>query len=208
MSTTLPLTFPATFSGEAGGGGGGNTLAQLDEQMKLAGENREQRRALKRSKPIFRCWKNNIDGSPGALYAGRANYRDVVEYEFPMKKNFSSTGRMLLRADHPLAKWGMTIPNTPSECKNVLITVDLYGGRWRWSGLMHHWDIETRDGVDYFTMSFNDDLQFLTFMLAPPNPLLPIPVFQFPRDWPMFGPSAWSISTLILLQLVRLEGNL
>lgn len=185
-----------------------HTLADLDEQMKVAGENRAHRRALKRSKPIFRCWKNKVDGSPGAVSAGRANYRDVVEYEFPMKKNFSSAGRLVLRADHPLAQYAMTVPNTPQECKNILITVDLYGGRWRWSGLLHHWDIETRDGVDYFAMSFNDDLQFLTFMLAPPNPLLPIPIFQFPRDWPMFGPSVWCISTLILLQLIRLNGNL
>lgn len=185
-----------------------HTLDDLEEAMKEAGENRTYRRALKKSKPVMRFWKNQPGLEVGAVSQGRVNYRDVQEYEFPMKKNFSSAGRMVIRADHPIAKWGMTIPNDPHECKNVLITVDLYGGRWRWSGLLHHWDVETRDGVDYFTMSFNDDLQFLTFMLAPPNPLLPIPVFQFPRDWPMFGPSVWSISTLILLQLVRLEGNL
>lgn len=185
-----------------------HTLADLDERMKEAGENRAYRRALKGSKPVMRFWKNQPGLAVGAVSQGRVNYRDVQEYEFPMKRNFSSAGRMAIRADHPIAKWGMTIPNDPHECKNVLITVDLYGGRWRWSGLLHHWDIETREGVDYFTMSFNDDLQFLTFMLAPPNPLLPIPIFQFPRDWPMFGPSVWCISTLILLQLVRLEGNL
>ncbi|HJT90964.1 MAG TPA: hypothetical protein VJ777_03345 [Mycobacterium sp.] len=185
-----------------------HTLVDLEEQMKLAGENRAHRRMLKRSAPLMRCWKNQRNGQPGAVYAGRANHRDVIEYEFPMKKNFSATGRLKLRADHPIAKWVMRVPNTPQECKNVLITVDLYGGRWRWSGLLHHWDLETSDGADYLTLSFNDDLQFLQFMLAPPNPLLPIPIFQFPREWPMFGPGAWCISTLILLQLIRIEGNL
>src|SRR5690606_35850467 len=53
-----------------------------------------------------------------------------------------------------------------------------------------------------------DDLQFLQFMLGPPNPLLPIPIFQFPRVLPIFGPAKWSISFLILLNLIRLNGNL
>lgn len=185
-----------------------HTLADLDKQMVLANENRAYRRALKRSAPLMRCWKNQNDGSEGAISQGRINHRDSVEYEFPSKKNFSASGRVVLRADHHIARWVMTVPNTPTECKNVLITVDLYGGKWRWSGLLHHWDLETRDGVDYLTMSFNDDLQFLQFMLAPPNPLLPLYIFQFPRSWPMFGPAKWTVSTLILLQLIRLEGNL
>lgn len=184
------------------------TLEHLDERMQLARENRAYRRKLKMSSPLMRCWKNNPDGSPGALSIGRINHRDVDEYEFPMKKNISSAGRLVMRADHYVAQYIMSNPNTPDECKNVLITIDLYGGQWRWSGLLHHWDIETRDGVDYITLSFNDDLQFLQFMLVPPNPVLPLYVFQFPREWPMFGPSRWTISTLILLQLVRLEGNL
>lgn len=187
---------------------GARTLAELDERMKLAGENRAMRRSLKKSAPTMRFWKNKSNGDAGAVYSGRIHRRDTNEYEFPMKKNFSSAGRVVVRADHYVAKWVQRVPNTPTECKNILITVDLYGGRWRWSGLLHHWDLETRDGVDYLTMSFNDDLQFVQFMLAPPNPLLPISIFQFPREWPMFGPSVWCISTLILLQLIRLEGNL
>jgi len=185
-----------------------HTLEMLDERMAMANENRAYRRALKKSAPLMRCWKNNPTGEPGALGIGRINHRDVDEYEFPMKKNISSAGRIVMRADHYVARYIMANPNTPEECKNVLITVDLYGGRWRWSGLLHHWDIETREGVDYITLSFNDDLQFLQFMLVPPNPVLPLYIFQFPREWPMFGPGKWTVSTLILLQLIRLEGNL
>ena len=185
-----------------------HTLEMLDERMKMAGENRAYRRALKQSAPMLRVWKNNPNGDAGALSVGRINHRDTGEYEFPMKKNISAAGRVVMRADHYVARYIMSNPNSPEECKNVLITVDLYGGRWRWSGLLHHWDIETREGVDYITLSFNDDLQFLQFMLVPPNPLLPLYIFQFPREWPMFGPGVWTISTLILLQLIRLEGNL
>jgi hypothetical protein len=73
---------------------------------------------------------------------------------------------------------------------------------------VHHWTVETKDGVDYLTANFNDDMQVLQFLLGPPNPLLPIPVFQAPRDWFQFGPRVWTCSTFLLLNIIRKEGNL
>ena len=63
----------------------GHTLADLDERMKLAGENRAFRRALKKSAPLMRCWKmvasneNSCEGwmrypiSPACVPRQRAN---------------------------------------------------------------------------------------------------------------------------------------
>lgn len=185
------------------------TLADLELAQPAIQEHRRRKRALKNAMPSVRLWVNPPGGETGdgLLYLGRVDLRDCDEYEFPFKNNESSAGHFKLRADHYLAKKIASIPNDPNSCKNVIITIDLYGGMLRWSGLMHHWGVATPEGSDYITASFNDDLQFLDFMLAPPNPALPIPIFQFPRDWPMFGPARWCVATLILMQIIRLEGH-
>lgn len=184
------------------------TLDGLAQRMVLCKENRATRRALKGASPTIKVYQNNAVTDPGITYRGRIDVRDTGDYEFPMRKNFSETGKIMFRATHYLAKWIATNPNDPNQLKNIVFIIDMYGGRWRWSGLLHHYQLETREGCDYLTLSINDDLQFLQFMLAPPNPALPIYLFQFPRVWPMFGPSKWCISTLILLQIIRLEGHL
>lgn len=181
--------------------------ATLERTRETTIELRRQRRAIKLAKPQVYIYKNNPDGSAGVLYQGRLNVRECTKYEFPQKDNISATGYVEMRAAHYLARFIATIPNNPDECKNVIIRVDMYGGAWRWSGLMHHWDLETRDGVDYLMATFQDDLQFLSFMLGPPNPAIPIPLFQFPRDFFLFAPARWSVSVFILAQIIRLEGH-
>lgn len=184
-----------------------NLALTLERTREVTTELRRERKAIKQAKPQIYIYKNDPDGNPGLIHQGRLNIRECTKYEFPQKDNVSSPGWFETRASHHIARFIATIPNNPEECKNVVIRVDMYGGRWRWTGLMHHWDVETRDGVDYLMATFNDDLQFLQFMLGPPNPALPIPLFQFPRDFFLFGPSAWCISTFILLQIIRLEGH-
>jgi hypothetical protein len=112
-----------------------------------------------------------------------------------------------IRDDHYVAEFLKKLPNDKSYKKNVLITVDFYGGKKRWSGLLDKWNIRTRDSIKYFEMTFNDDLTYLQYLLAPPNPLLPIPVFQFPRIFALSGPAKWCVSTTILLNVLRNEGN-
>ncbi|OCB42141.1 hypothetical protein A5721_28950, partial [Mycobacterium vulneris] len=114
-----------------------------------------------------------------------------------------SAGQFTVRATHHLAKMIARIPNNPEECKNVIIRVDRYGGAFRWTGMMHHWKAFTKDGVDYLTAWFNDDKQVAQFTLGPPNPLLPIPLFQGPRDWFQFGPGIWTCSSFFWLNIVR-----
>lgn len=174
----------------------------------ITAEHRRARAAIKQAKPIMSIYKNQPDGSAGAIHCGRVHYRECTKYQWPEKKNVSSQGYFSIRASHYLAKFIVNIPNNPDECKNYIIRVDMYDGKWRWTGLGHHWAAETRDGVDVITFYFNHDMQFLQYLIAPPNPVLPLDIFQFPRVWPEFGPSIWCISILILLNLIRKEGNL
>ncbi|MGK2881089.1 MAG: hypothetical protein ACSLE6_09945 [Mycobacterium sp.] len=185
-----------------------NLAPTLERTRQSVAETRRRRKAIQRAKPKIFLYKNNPDGSPGVVFRGRINFRELTKHKFPDVKNVSSAGMLEIRADHYLAKWILTVPNDPDECKNILIRIDMYGGRKRWTGLMHHWDLETRDGVDYLTANFNDDMQFLQFMLCPPNPLLPIPIFQFPRDfWMGPVPTCWGIAATMELNLLRLEGH-
>jgi|694.fasta_scaffold26233_5 hypothetical protein len=204
-TSTFPFTLPVGLEGEEDG----LKLKQLDAARPRIQEHLHRKRSLKKAMPKVRLWINPPNGETddGLIYLGQIDLTDSDNYEFPWKNNRSSSGVISVRAGHYLAKKIASIPNDPASCKNVIVTVDMYGGALRWSGLMHHWDVETREGSDYITATFNDDLQFLDFMLAPPNPALPLPIFQFPRVHFLFGPARWCVSTLILEQIIRLEGH-
>ncbi|WP_052313666.1 Gp37-like protein [Nocardia thailandica] len=169
---------------------------------------REQHREMRAAKPLIRLWANRPDGAPGLVLRGIA--ADNMAGQFPFRKNsFGTGGTLKLRLDHHLARWIVRVPNDATAKKNIVITVDFMGGKLRWSGLLKSWKV-IRDsaGIRYLETTWIDDLQFLQFMLGPPNPLLPIPLFQFPRVLPIFGPAKWAISMLILINLIRLNGNL
>lgn len=183
-------------------------LATLQRTRSITDEYRRQYSTMQRALTEIRIYTNRADGSPGLVCRGRLNVMDCVKHQFPRRNNTSAQGFFTVRAGHYLAKLIATIPNDPDECKNVVIRVDRYGGAWRWTGMMHHWDVETRDGVDYLTATFNDDLQVLQFLLCPPNPALPIPVFQFPRDFFLYCPSAWGAAVVAWINVGRQEGNL
>jgi hypothetical protein len=180
-------------------------LQQIDWQVE---DWRASLLARSHARPWIRLWRNKADGSEGLEYYGRIAYDDNLKGSFPFKKNTSTQGVIELRVDHYIAKWLRTIPNDSEAKKNVVITVDFFGGDMRWSGLLHHHAIKMRDGLHYMEVTFNDDLQFLQFLLGPPNPILPIPVFQFPRVLPIVGPAKWACSIMILMNLIRVEGNL
>lgn len=169
---------------------------------------RQQLDFMRRAKPIITFYRNKADGSPGLEYYGRVAYQDTIRASFPFKKNVSTQGVLELRYDHYISEWLRDVPNDPAQCKNIVIRVDFFGGKLRWTGLLHHHASKMRDGMHYMEFTFNDDLQFLQFLLGPPNPALPIPVFQWPRVLPILGPAKWACSTMILINLIRVEGNL
>lgn len=163
--------------------------------------------AMRRAAPLPRLWTNRPDGSAGLILMGAA--KDSIAGGFPFKRNqFGTTGTLRLRLDHYLAKWLISIPDDPDAKKNVVITVDHYGGAVRWSGILKYFKAVKKNGLWYLEVTFIDDLQYMQYLLGAPNPLLPIPIFQFPRVLPIFGPAKWAISMMILLNIIRVEGNL
>ncbi|AHH20861.1 putative bacteriophage protein [Nocardia nova SH22a] len=168
---------------------------------------RDALNAMRRARPLPRLWTNKKDGSPGLELMGSAE--DSITGAFPFKRNqFGTSGTLTIRLDHYLAKWLISIPDDPEAKKNVVITVDHYGGKVRWSGLLKYFKAVKKNGLWYLEVTFIDDLQYLQFLLGAPNPVLPISIFQFPRVLPIFGPAKWAISMMILLNLIRIEGNL
>lgn len=181
-------------------------LSDIDTSVELW---REELLMLRRAKPMITFYRNPEDAADvGLEYFGRVAYQDTIRASFPFKKNVSAAGTMELRFDHYISEWLRTIPNDPNARKNIVIRVDFFGGRLRWTGLLSNHAVKMRDGMHYMELNFMDDLQFLQFLLGPPNPLLPIPVFQWPRVLPIFGPAKWACSIMILLNLIRKEGNL
>lgn len=207
LGREFPYTFPFALGGTPPPPPQRST--RLDE-ISAACEDWRRRLEIKRDqKPYIRLWRNKDNGDPGLEYVGRIHYDDTIRASFPFRKNESSTGVIELRTDHYISEFIRDVVADPDTKKNLVISVDFYGGEMRWSGLLHHHAIKiTEDGLHYHEISFNDDLQFLQFLLGPPNPVLPIPIFQFPRVFPMVGPAKWAISVMILLNLIRVEGNL
>lgn len=182
------------------------TLADIPRLQAQCDEIRAEHDLLRRTAPFIRLWMNKPDGAVGLVLRGIV--ADSVSGKFPWKKNTPEQGTLRLRLDHYLARWLVSIPDDPNAKKNVVITVDHMGGAKRWSGLLKNWNVvRDANGIRYLDVVFVDDLQFLQFMLGPPNPALPIPIFQFPRVLPIFGPSKWAISIMILINLMRLNGH-
>lgn len=184
------------------------TLAEIADINTSVEDWRQQLTWLRQAKPMITFHRNKEDGAPGLEYYGRVAYQDTIKASFPFKKNVSAQGVLELRFDHYVSEWMRSIPDDPHARKNIVIRIDFFGGKLRWTGLLHHHAVKTRDGMRYMELTFNDDLQFLQFLLGPPNPALPIPVFQWPRVLPILGPAKWSCSIMILLNLIRREGNL
>lgn len=184
---------------------------RLAASMATTTEIRRQRKALQRAQTVISIYRNpradGSEGPAGLVPVGRISQFDAVKHNFDQAGNVSKSGLVELRTSHWIAKFIASVPNTPGECKNIVIRVDKFGGKWRWTGLMHHWQVYTRDGCDYLLASFNDDMQTVQFICAPPNPLLPLDSFQFPRDWPEWGPLCWAIGLLIFLQLCRKQAS-
>src|SRR5690606_36413164 len=99
---------------------------------------RDQLSLLRKAKPTITFYHNKEDGSPGLQYYGRVAYQDTLKASFPFKKNVSTQGILELRIDHYISEWLRRVPNDPNAKKNVVIRVDFFGGKLRWTGLLHH----------------------------------------------------------------------
>ena len=187
----------------------GANQAKLNAASDFCDEWRQTLLNKRKEKPYLRIWKNKDDGARGLEYVGRIHYDDTIRASFPFRKNESTQGVLEIRTDHYISKWIREVAISDEAKKNIVISVDFYGGEMRWSGLLRSHSVKVgEDGVRYHELTFNDDLQFLQYLLCPPNPALPINIFQFPRVFTIIGPAKWAISTMILLNLLRGEGTL
>jgi len=198
--STLPVVLPFSLESLR------NT--QLDDVATNVGAWQDQLNFMRRAKPMISFYRNRTGGEAGLEYYGRVSYQDTIRASFPFKKNVSAQGILELRFDHYISEWMRSIPNDDTARKNIVVRVDFFGGKLRWTGLLHHHAVKTRDGMRYMELTFNDDLQFLQFLLGPPNPALPLEIFQWPRVLPIVGPAKWACSIMVLINLIRVEGNL
>lgn len=199
MPSVVPFQLPVNLSG-------GTRITELDQISDQAEDWRNQLSFIRKAKPMITFYRNREDGSSGLEYFGRVAYQDTIKASFPFKKNVSTQAVLELRYDHYISEWLRSVPNDPEHKKNIVVRVDFFGGKLRWTGLLHHHAAKMRDGMRYMEFTFNDDLQFLQFLLGPPNPALPIPVLQWPRVLPILGPAKWACSIMVLLNLIRVEG--
>jgi hypothetical protein len=199
LPSVVPFQLPVNLSG-------GTRITELDQISDQAEDWRNQLSFIRKAKPMITFYRNREDGSSGLEYFGRVAYQDTIKASFPFKKNVSTQAVLELRYDHYISEWLRSVPNDPEHKKNIVVRVDFFGGKLRWTGLLHHHAAKMRDGMRYMEFTFNDDLQFLQFLLGPPNPALPIPVLQWPRVLPILGPAKWACSIMVLLNLIRVEG--
>lgn len=170
---------------------------------------RQKHRDMAMTAPYIRLWYNDPNDTKGLMLKGIL--RDAIKGQFQTLKNKPGSGTLQLRADHWMAQWIVKLPAQARDGvkQNVVITVETMGGANRWSGIMKFWKVtKDREGIYTIEINFIDDLQYLDFLLGPPNPALPIPVFQFPRVLPLFGPSKFIISLLVLMNAARVQSNI
>ncbi|QSM91962.1 hypothetical protein I3U44_24195 [Mycobacteroides abscessus subsp. bolletii] len=179
-------------------------LDAIEHEVNLV---RAQQAVYRLQQNEIETWINNPDGSAGAQFLASISDQAVIKQSWPQRKNISSQGYIELPTDHAVARYAMGLPNNPVAKKNLLISISRYNGKWRWSGLLRYWKLQRRNGIYSFVIYFNDDLQYLQYLLVPPNPALPLPVFQFPREFFLYAPLKWAISMTMLMQFIRVEGH-
>jgi hypothetical protein len=156
----------------------------------------ETRERIRREPPLVRMWD------------GDWNLRGVVRGEFEASfdwvLNDTGQGNLVLPADHHLAIWAMDFRGRST--KNLHITVDKDGARWsgRASSVA---TTRNADGEQTTTIEFLSDYEELKHILVWPNPFTPA-ALQFPRVWGLAGPAVWTLKLTLMVNLLRMQGNL
>ena len=161
-----------------------------------ASERKKEARTRKRRKPpLTRLWDGDM------LYRGRV----TSEWELSCKwiKNNSGSARVVLPANHYLAKWAVDPYGRPKQ--NVHMTVDKDGARWG-GRLQRARRAAPRDGKNFVALEFLDDYEELKHLLVWSNPFLMAAV-QFPRSFVLAGPSIYMLKLALFLNIMRMEGN-
>lgn len=172
------------------------TLDRVEEIYRDAVAARGLRKDLRIAQPLIRLW----DGD----WNLRGICRAEVEADFKWLLNESGTGRLVLPAEHYLARWIMD--TSARSTQNVHITVDKDGARW--SGRMKYATLQkTETGQRQVVVQFMHDYEELKWIQVWSNPFLPAAV-QFPRVFMLAGPSKWCLKLALFLNVLRKEASL
>ena len=172
----------------------------LDDIWNQIQSEREARAARRAQRPLMRLWD------------GDWNIRGVVtgenDFSFEWKYNEVGAGFITLPPEHHLAQWAMA--HWDRDTKNIHITADRApdGQDARWGGRCQSVTlVKNNDGTRYVELKFLHDIAEFDHVFCWPNPVMPASV-QFPKAFALVGPLKTILKTALLLNLMRLHGNL
>ncbi|WP_301354962.1 phage tail protein [Corynebacterium ciconiae] len=182
----------------------GDALRKLDDHLSevyaQVDYERQARAAQRVWTPLVRLWD------------GDWNLRGVVSGALDMqcewKYNEVGAAFITLPYDHHLARWALD--HRGRDTKNIHVTFDrsLDGQDARWGGRCQSVTlVKNADGTRHVELKFLHDLKELEHILVWPNPFLPAGV-QWPKAFALAGPLKTILKTTLLVNLMRLHGNL
>lgn len=167
------------------------------ENIRIAALNKKAKRDwARRQPPLMR------------LFNGSWEMRGVVRGEVStnVKHVLNDTGscEVTLLSTHHLAVWAQG-QRYQDRNRNVHITIDYTGSRW--AGRLSELKTEVTEDGTFCTMTFMSDIEELKHILCWPNPFSPA-ALQFPRVWGLAMPSVSALKLTLMVNLMRLQGNL
>ncbi|MEY8577206.1 phage tail protein [Corynebacteriaceae bacterium 6-324] len=157
---------------------------------------REKRLKARRTPPLVRLWDGDWE-LMGVVHG-------ELDGHIRWKMNDVGEGVIVLPAKHRLAR--RVLNPLAGDTDDKHLTVDKDGARW--SGKMKTARLtKTSDGTRAVELTFLHDYQQVKQIYCWPNPFLPAAV-QFPRSFILAGPAAWTLKTMLFVNLLRLEGDL
>lgn len=172
------------------------THAMLEAIWDEGQQTRERRITSRRTPPLTRLW----DGEWSLI----AQVAGELDGAMRWKLNDTGEATITLPASHRLTP-SLIDPLGISK-KNIHLTVDKDGARWG-GRLSKSRLLKNRDGSRLVELIFLHDYEELKWIYCWPNPFLPAAI-QFPRAFTLAGPTAWTLKTTLMVNLLRLEGNL
>lgn len=172
----------------------------LDEVWHQINAERAARASRRAERPLMRLWNGN--------WHLRGIVAGELDFSCEWKYNDIGAAFITLPPEHYLAQWAMN--HRKREVREILVTFDqsMDGQGARWGGRCQSVKlIRNPDGTRYVELRFLHDIKELEKILCWPNPFLPASV-QFPKAFALAGPLKTILKATLLVNLMRLHGNL
>lgn len=179
-------------------------LRELDEHLTGVWEQitaeRDARASRRATRPLIRLWDGN--------WKLRGVVGGELDFSCEWKCNEVGAAFITLPHDHHLAKWAMG--HWDRDTLNIHVTFDRAhdGQDARWGGRCQSVTlVKNADGTRHVELKFLHDLKELEHILVWPNPFLPAGL-QWPKSFALVGPLKTILKTALMVNLMRLHGNL